>query len=89
VGFYEVADGLRGLAGDLASNAVHAGEISLLIIDGDHEEVLDQKLRQGVILQMLTIFFDSRRALCDLAAQDLSDLVSNLLLAQFDGANSG
>ena len=80
MGSHKVADGLGGSPGDLADNAVYAGENSVLVIDSDREEVLDHKVRQSVFLQMLAILFDGRGTVGDLAAEDLSDLISNLLL---------
>ena len=43
MGSHKVADGLWGSPGDLADNAIYAGENSVLVVDGDREEVLDSR----------------------------------------------
>lgn len=58
MGSHKVADGLGGSPGDLADNAVYAGENSILVINGDREKVLNQEFRQIVSLQMLAILLN-------------------------------
>lgn len=41
MGSHKVANGLGGSPGDLADNAIYAGENPVLAVDGDCEKVLD------------------------------------------------
>lgn len=58
IGLNEFTNGLRSLPGDLADDAVRSGENSVLIVNCDREEMLDQELRQTVFLEVLTILLD-------------------------------
>ena len=42
IGAHEFTNGLRGLPRDLADDAIRSGENSVLIVNCDREEMLDQ-----------------------------------------------
>ena len=79
------AAGAEVVVGDLLDNAVGPLEHAVLVIERDFNEVLDNKRRQVVLLQMLPIFIQRARTIDDLPVDDLADLIGNAGVVEFDG----
>src|SRR5689334_1457385 len=82
----KVAYRLRRLSGYLANHSIFTSKNSVLVVDSNGKEMLDQKVRQIVGLQVLAIFFNGRWAVGDSSAYNAADLIGNLFVVQFDRA---
>ena len=70
---YEFPERLRSLSGDFLDDTVGTRENTVLIINGDFNEMLDREFWNSIVSQMLAIFIERGGAIDDLAIDDLAD----------------